>query len=70
MFTSIVIDFCNEFPIVALTKTWLNCSISNEELFTNNYSLYRKDHNFSKMGGSRGGGVFEAIRVMLFILHS
>lgn len=47
---------------MALTETWLSADIANQELFSDNFSVWRKDRNFQAIGLSRGGGVLLAIR--------
>lgn len=51
----------NQFDIVCLTETWLNNSINDSELFSNEYKVYRADRNFIASGRRRGGGVLVAI---------
>lgn len=51
----------NDYPVIALTETWLNSSVNNSELFPGNYNVLRCDRDESSSGMSRGGGVVLAI---------
>lgn len=44
---------CN-CPIIALTETWLNNTISSSELFSEDYFVFRKDRNQQLTGKGRG----------------
>ena len=44
-----------------VTETWLNKDISNAEILTNDYEIYRKDR------GSRTGGVLLTVKSNTFI---
>lgn len=50
------------YQIVLLTETWLLDGISNEELFSDRYSVWRRDRDYSGVGQTRGGGVLIAVR--------
>ena len=49
------------FPIIALTETWLDSSVFDNELFDETYNIFREDRNFTAVKKSRGGGVLIAI---------
>lgn len=55
------IKSCN-YNLIILTETWLNDSFKNEEIFDNDWLVYRKDRNYEQTNTSRGGGVLIAIR--------
>lgn len=50
------------YDIILLTETWLTDSISDTELFSRDYMVWRRDRNYVQTGQSRGGGVLIAIR--------
>lgn len=39
-----------------ISETWLSSSVFDNELFTNDYNVVRKDRHFATVGRSRGGG--------------
>ena len=49
------------YSIIAFTETGLNDSFSDNELFSNNYSVYRSDRNYIGTNCRRGGGVLLAV---------
>lgn len=51
-----------DYNVIALTETWLNGSINNNEFISDRYSVYRKDREQSSVKEKRGGGVLIAIR--------
>ncbi|KAF2897762.1 hypothetical protein ILUMI_08425 [Ignelater luminosus] len=57
--------FCHllvcDFDAIFLTETWLSDSVSSAELFHKNYTVYRKDRDFTTTGMSKGGGVLLAV---------
>lgn len=64
------VDFFNavsvsDFDVIAITETWLDCHISNRELFFDTYDTFRSDRKFHQLGLSRGGGALLAIRSKL-----
>lgn len=52
---------CKSCDIVAITESWLTDSISNAELFSEQYEVFRCDRDFKLTGKSRGGGVLLAV---------
>lgn len=65
-----VTDFYNAtsastFHVLALTETWLDVNVNNAELFTSDYSVFRSDRQFTRLGLTRGGGVLLAIKSFL-----
>lgn len=52
----------SDYDIVALTETWLNSSINNSELFSNEYVVFRRDRDANLTGMERGGGVIVGIK--------
>lgn len=48
--------------MIALTETWLNSSIKNNEFISDRYIVYRKDREHSNVEEKKGGGVLLAIR--------
>ena len=51
----------NDADIVALTETWLNVSVHNQEFNTDRF-IIRKDRNQQITGKKQGGGVLLAIK--------
>lgn len=51
-----------DYDCIALTETWLSDKVSNNELFPDNYVIFRVDRNLSKTNKSTGGGVLLAVR--------
>lgn len=53
---------CNDFDVIVLTETWLNSSISDNELFDSRYIVYRRDRESSGFHTKKeGGGVLVAV---------
>jgi hypothetical protein len=48
------------FNVIVITETWLNDTFNNEEILDSNWTVYRKDRDYSSTGLSRGGGVLIA----------
>ncbi|KAL0880423.1 hypothetical protein ABMA27_002850 [Loxostege sticticalis] len=55
------------YDIVLLTETWLLDGVNNEELFSDRYTVWRRDRDYLSVGQSRGGGVLIAIRCDLAV---
>ena len=53
-FQSVV--YSRDFDICCVTETWLNDSVTNNEIIPSNYQVYRMDRD------SRGGGVMIAVK--------
>ncbi|CAH2087310.1 unnamed protein product [Euphydryas editha] len=52
----------SDYKIVALTETWLNSSISSNELFDSRYIVHRKDRFCSPSNSKKdGGGILIAV---------
>ena len=51
----------SDHNIICLTETWLNHSISSEEVFHNKYEVFRRDRSDSASEKKDGGGVAIAI---------
>ena len=51
-----------EFDFIVLTETWLFEDIRTSEFLHENYSAFRCDRNFERLGVSRGGGVLIAFK--------
>jgi exonuclease III len=51
----------SEHSIICLTETWLQDSISSNELFDNRYTVIRADRNLKTTHKSDGGGVLIAL---------
>ena len=49
------------FDMIALTETWLNPSIFDNEFMADKYSVFRADRDFLSTGRERGGGVLLAV---------
>ena len=47
--------------ICALTETWLNDNVLDSEIFSDDFTVYRKDRSVTDPG-KRGGGVLLAIK--------
>ena len=47
----------SSFDIIIISKTWLNESVKNSELFPSYYNVIRSDRNFSLINRSKCGGV-------------
>jgi exonuclease III len=58
--------------LIAITETWLNNDVSDNELLNSNYTIYRRDRSVSS--SKRGGGILLAIKKdlnsSLIISHS
>ena len=68
------INSCN-FNIIIFTETWLNDSFTNQEIFGNDWLVYRNDRDYQNLNVNRGGGVLIAIHKSipsegLEIIHS
>ncbi|XP_063917329.1 uncharacterized protein LOC135133030 [Zophobas morio] len=50
------------YDLLALTETWLSPDISDNELFSNDYIVFRKDRSFETLKCTKGGGVVLAIK--------
>lgn len=58
---------CTNYDIIALTETWLNCYVTDRELFHKNYTVYRRDRvNSDKKDG---GGILLAVSNKLTSKH-
>lgn len=55
------IQLCN-YHVVVLTETWLWEGIRTEELFSDAYTVWRRDRDYGRLGQKRGGGVLIAVR--------
>lgn len=51
----------SNYPIIALTETWLNENICNREIFDSRYIVYRRDRCLSRGSKKDGGGVLVAV---------
>ena len=49
------------FDMIALTETWLNPSIFENEFMADKYSVFRADRDFLSTGRERRGGVLLAV---------
>lgn len=49
------IQLCN-YHVVVLTETWLWEGIRTEELFSDAYTVWRRDRDYGRLGQKRGGG--------------
>ena len=47
--------------IILLYETWRQNDILDSELFTDNFSVIRKDRNLLKTGKTTGGGILAAV---------
>ncbi|CAH1975592.1 unnamed protein product, partial [Acanthoscelides obtectus] len=50
-----------EYPIIAITETWLDFSCMSSEFIPTTYNVFRTDRDYVTTGCSRGGGVLIAI---------
>ena len=50
----------NENDVIAVTETWLNDNISDNEILYDDYQIYRRDRQYSH--NARGGGILLAVR--------
>lgn len=55
-------SFHSESHIIAISETWLNSSVCNNEILCQKFSIYRRDRDYEKLGILRGGGVLLAVR--------
>ena len=55
--------YSESVDITFVTETWLNSNVSNKEILTNGYNIYRTDRS----QGRTGGGVLIAIKHGIFI---
>lgn len=53
------------YDVIVLTETWLNGSLSDEEIKFDNYSVFRCDRSPSTSSKSEGGGVLVAVHKKL-----
>ena len=54
-----------KLDVIGVAETWLNDSISNEEISIENFVIFRKDRSSVKCG--RGGGVFVACQQFVIV---
>lgn len=54
-----------DYDVITLTETWLTDSITDNEMFSNDYRCYRADRSPVNSSKSRGGGVLIAIKSYL-----
>src|SRR5436190_5061630 len=52
----------SDYDIVTLSETWLNSTVYNSELFSQEYTIFRRDRNERLTGKGRGGGVLIAVK--------
>ena len=52
--------YTNRFDMVAVTETWLNCTVDNAEILGTNYVIHRKDR-VETCPNTRGGGLLLAV---------
>lgn len=50
------------FDMIAVTETWLNDNISDEELADDNYNIFRRDRDLIQTKKKDGGGVLLLVR--------
>jgi hypothetical protein len=51
----------SSYDVICLTETWLNEEILNGELFTSDYTVYRRDRDREVSGKTTGGGVLISV---------
>ncbi|CAN7974975.1 unnamed protein product [Ixodes persulcatus] len=51
----------SSFDIICLTETWLCAEIHDSQYFTNDYTVFRRDRDYSATGQRFGGGVLIAV---------
>jgi exonuclease III len=51
----------SESDIVGISETWLNSNVSDNEILSDSYNIYRRDRD-SNCVQSRGGGVLIAVK--------
>lgn len=54
-----------DYPLLAITESWLQDNVLDGELFSSNYMVFRCDRNRVAMNVSRGGGVLLAVSTEL-----
>lgn len=52
----------SDYDIICIGETWLDPTIFNSELISDNYRVFRKDRCLSNIDASKGGGVLIAIK--------
>lgn len=52
-----------DYDIIVGTETWLDDSVYDDELFSNNYYVYRRDRQSTSLAGKYGGGVLVAVSI-------
>lgn len=55
------IQLCS-YNVIVLTETWLWEGIRTEELFSDAFTVWRRDRDYGRLGQKRGGGVLIAVR--------
>lgn len=50
-----------DYAVICLTETWLNDSVSSNELFDDRFFVHRQDRNLKKSNKTDGGGVLIAL---------
>lgn len=58
-----------DFDLVCITETWLNNGVFTSELFSDNFSVFRRDREDSASKKSDGGGVLIAVRCGIQSTH-
>lgn len=51
-----------QFCLIAFTETWLDSSVFDSELFSSEYSVFRKDRSLDLTKLTKGGGVLVALK--------
>ncbi|CAH0730476.1 unnamed protein product, partial [Brenthis ino] len=49
------------YDLIVATETWLNESVMDSELFSEDFNIYRRDRQSTKLSTKRGGGVLFAV---------
>lgn len=52
-----------DYDVIVGTETWLDDSVYDNELFCNNYHMYRRDRQSTSLAGKSGGGVLVAVSI-------
>lgn len=52
----------SDFDLIAITESWLNNGVYDAELFTSEYTVFRRDRDVTSSGKSDGGGVLCAVK--------
>lgn len=52
----------HSYDVVLLTETWLLDGVNDAELFSDSYTVWRRDRDYASVGQTRGGGVLIAVR--------